>query len=382
MMSEFGWDKTNWATTGALQTFLTGIYDDPNISGDLFWALEGHANRHGWEPLVADTECQAGEGDTSPPTKPDPTGAGCYANEDGNWWALYYNGLKTLSNTAADMAARAQLLRAHAYQMRGLPVPPHDIPPRPTITQTANGRVFWQGSAGAVNYSVEQSVTATGPWTVPCNRCVTDLSNGWTEPAGGGCYRVIPYNLDRIAGPASRPAGTACKQTRKHPPAAAGCPPATGRLRGDVLGRVRLGMTRVEVRRAYTKSSDRGYRYENFFCLTPRGVRVGYASPALLATLPYAQRGRLSGRVVWASTASPFYSLRGVRAGETLAAAASHLRLTGPFHVGANDWYLTVNGSSRGVLKVRAGIVEEVGIADRALTRNRRSDRAFLRSFS
>ena len=76
-----------------------------------------------------------------------------------------------------------------------------------------------------------------------------------------------------------------------------GCPLATGRLSGQTLGLVKLGMTRAQARHAYTHSSDRGKRYEDFFCLTPIGVRVGYASPALLKTLPASERKRFEGRV-------------------------------------------------------------------------------------
>jgi len=40
--------------------------------------------------------------------------------------------------------------------------------------------------------------------------------------------------------------------------------------------------------------------------------------------------------------------------------------------VGGNAWYLTANGASRGVLKVRHGVILEVGIASKALTELRR----------
>lgn len=205
-MSEYGWDKTDFQTAADLQSFLDGAMADRNIAGDLFWALEPHANGHGWEPLPADEECQANEFDTAPPTQPDPTGQGCYTNEDGNWWALYYTGIPTLSNTQSDMAQRAQILRTHAYQMSGFTTaPPHAIPPRPTITSIDDGRVYWQGSAGAAVYSIEHAGTEAGPWTIVCDHCVTDLSNGWPTTGQGGWYRVIPYNLDGVAGPASHP---------------------------------------------------------------------------------------------------------------------------------------------------------------------------------
>jgi hypothetical protein len=161
-----------------------------------------------------------------------------------------------------------------------------------------------------------------------------------------------------------------------------GCPAATGRLSGQTLGLVKLGMTRAQTRRAYTHSSDRGKRYEDFFCLTPIGVRVGYGSPTLLKTLRASERKRFKGRVVWASTSNPFYAVRGLRPGATLAVARKHLKLTGPFHVGLNFWYLATHGRSTAVLKVRHRIVEEIGIANKSLTKSHKAQRKFLRSFS
>jgi hypothetical protein len=160
------------------------------------------------------------------------------------------------------------------------------------------------------------------------------------------------------------------------------CPLVSGRLSGDTLGRARLGMTRRAARRAYTHSSTRGRRYEDFFCLTPVGVRVGYGSPKLLRQLPRRQRTKFANRVVWASTSDIYFALHMVRPQTEVRAARRLLRLSRPFHVGRNDWYLARNGRSTAVLKVRHGRVEEIGIADRWLTRNRRIDRAFLRSFS
>ncbi len=123
-----------------------------------------------------------------------------------------------------------------------------------------------------------------------------------------------------------------------------GCPLATGQLSGGTLGLARLGMTRRQARHAFVHSSDRGKRYEDFFCLTPIGVRVGYASPKLLNTLPSQQRKRLQGRVVWASTANAYYALHGIRPGATLAAASTHLKLGRP----APHWpELLVSGAER-----------------------------------
>jgi hypothetical protein len=170
------------------------------------------------------------------------------------------------------------------------------------------------------------------------------------------------------------------------PPAASGsktpsCPVATGKLSGDTLGLARLGMTRAQARRAYTHSSNRGRRYEDFFCLVPIGVRVGYASPKLLRGVPRRGRKALMGRVVWASTSDIYYTVGGVRPRATLRAARRSMPLGKPFHVGLNYWYLAPNGRSTAVLKVRHGVVEEIGVGDRQLTRSRKADRRFLRSF-
>ncbi len=161
-----------------------------------------------------------------------------------------------------------------------------------------------------------------------------------------------------------------------------GCPMATGELHGNKLGLLQLGMTRAQARHAFVKSSTRGKHYEDFFCLTPRGVRVGYASPNLLKTLPPHERKMYEGKVVWASTSNTFYDVHDVRPGATVAQAREHLKLTGPFHVGLNHWYLAPNGSSTAILKVRHDVVEEIGICDKALTRTHKEQVAFLHSFT
>ncbi len=46
----------------------------------------------------------------------------------------------------------------------------------------------------------------------------------------------------------------------------------------------------------------------------------------------------LQGRIVIALTANPFYSLSGVKPGDSLAKAGSILRLSKPIRVGVNTW--------------------------------------------
>lgn len=184
LVYEYGWDRTNFPTQPELREFLAGLEHGGIYAGSAFWALQAHARGHGWLPIPADTS--------------DPETA--EQGESGEWWALYYpRGIDTIVNTAADMAARAQIIRAHNYAMRGLPLPPHLIPPRPRITSVAPMHIYWEGSAGAGSYSVQRASKQRGPWRTMCTRCTDD---GFAGPTASGWYRVIAYNLD---GRPSRP---------------------------------------------------------------------------------------------------------------------------------------------------------------------------------
>jgi X-Pro dipeptidyl-peptidase C-terminal non-catalytic domain len=166
------------------------------------------------------------------------------------------------------------------------------------------------------------------------------------------------------------------------PPTKLGCPAPTGSLRGPSLGPIRLGVTRALTRRAFVHSSTRGRLYMDFFCLDKSGIRVGYASPKLLRSLPRHDRTRVKGRAILALTANRHYALRGVRPGAKLTAVAKRLHVGAGFKIGLNTWYLESNGPSRGVLKVRHNQIQEIGIADKRLTVSRASSRRFLSSFS
>ena len=109
-------------------------------------------------------------------------------------------------------------------------------------------------------------------------------------------------------------------------------------------------------------------------------MRVAYASNTLLRTLPPGERDTIRGRVILALTANPYYSLDGVRPGAKLS-AAKPLHIGKAIHVGLNDWFMAV-GSPTVVLKVRNGIIQELGVARASLTQNRRTQSAFIRSFS
>ena len=116
----------------------------------------------------------------------------------------------------------------------------------------------------------------------------------------------------------------------------------------------------------------------DFFCLRPNGIRVAYPSAAVLRRLPARVRRHVRGRVVLALTANPDYALRGVRPGDALAPVARRLHAGRGFRIGRNIWYTLPAGASRGVLKVRHSVIEEIGIASRSLTGSRAADRRLL----
>jgi mannan endo-1,4-beta-mannosidase len=193
IVNEFGWDRTDWTTQQDLQAVLDTLAKDPNVSGDGFWALQAHLENFGFQPIPADINNLA------------------YATsgESGQSWALYYPGIKTLVNSADDMAARAQQLRAHAYAMSGTPVPKHKMPAPPVITAVVlGGLVAWRGSATAVNYSVERMDAGATEWKTICDRCATDTDDPWPDPHAtlfGARYRVTAYNADGVASSPSDP---------------------------------------------------------------------------------------------------------------------------------------------------------------------------------
>jgi hypothetical protein len=160
------------------------------------------------------------------------------------------------------------------------------------------------------------------------------------------------------------------------------CTGARGFIAGKSLGPVRLGMTRRQVRRLFPSFSTGHRRYMDFFCSAGRRIRVGYPSPALRRTFSRSTWARVRGRAILVLTANPSYALTGVHPGARLASVARRLKVGRHFRIGQNTWYLAPAGPSHGVLKVRHGRIEEIGLADKRLTKSRAAARRFLRRFS
>jgi hypothetical protein len=160
------------------------------------------------------------------------------------------------------------------------------------------------------------------------------------------------------------------------------CNFATGSIHGNVLAPVELGMTRKRVSRLGQRLSTGGHANEQLMCLQPNGLQLVYGDAALLRRLPKASRSTLRGRVTLISTANDLYALHGVAPGASLAAAKHALRLQRPFQIGANAWYFASDGHTLAVLKVQAGVVQELGIASQVLADSRGAELALLHSLS
>lgn len=163
-----------WPSSG-LPDLLSAIEQDPSVSGDCYWSLFPHADSHGF-----------------------------VQHRDG--LTLHYPG------DTPSMRAQAQMLRLHAYRMRGLrAAPPPGRPDAPTITlASADAGIAWRGVAGAASYRVERSTSGRkGPWSPATDGPLTDNDTPWRDaghPVGRVWYRVRAANISGVEGPWSPPA--------------------------------------------------------------------------------------------------------------------------------------------------------------------------------
>jgi len=334
-----------------------------------------------------------------------------YGQRSGNGLLLgEWGGLSGPVDTARMVALADQYLLPWSYWDYGNVVRDPSRPPTGTNVNSAQLRLlvrpYPQTVAGTPKSIVfdpaTRQFTTTFTTTLPDGRPAGALSsdvfiprlqypNGYrVTVAGAGILpSTDPQHLELRACPGSRsitvevaPGGSAQSTSCSFAPFTHGCRSATGKLGGLQLGPVKLGMTRARARSRFSSFSTRGRRFMDFFCPGQHGIRAGYPSPKLLRTLSPAQLRRVQGRVVLALTANRHYGLRRVHPGARLAAVARQLTVGRGFHIGLNWWYLVPNGPSRGVLIVRHGKIEEIGIADKQLTTNRLAVRRFLTSFS
>jgi hypothetical protein len=164
-------------------------------------------------------------------------------------------------------------------------------------------------------------------------------------------------------------------------PATLACPKPTGRLSGGTLGPLSLGLTRASARHKLSHYTAAGSTQDAFCLYGGWGIRVGYPSAKLLRTVSARERRRLSGRIVLALTVNPYYALDGASPGSSLATVAKRLKVGKAIHIGSNAWYIVPGSTSNGVLRVTGGIIQEVGIASKALTKGSAAQKRFLTAF-
>ena len=157
------------------------------------------------------------------------------------------------------------------------------------------------------------------------------------------------------------------------------CPAPSGALTSGRLGPIALGMTRARARKSLPLYS--ATQNELDFCLSGGpGLVVGYPSAKLLKPLSAHQRAQLRGRVVIVLTGNRHYSFDHITAGTQIAKVRRHLAHAQQIKIGGNIWYVLPGRHSTKVLEVRDGTVEEVGIANSALTATLAEQRRLLRN--
>lgn len=188
--------------------------------------------------------------------------------------------------------------------------------------------------------------------------------------------RVTAVNGAGASAPAASPGVLVAVRGTLH------CPKPTGRLTSAAVGPLALGMTQTAARARLHRFTVTRNGFDNFCLYAGWGIRVAYPSAKLRAELSAGQRPRLAGRIILALTANPYYVLDGFRPGDPVSTVVRRLHLGRPFNVGSNDWYISALGSSsHGIVKVRRGIIQEVGLVNAELTRTRAAQSVLLRGF-
>ncbi len=86
-------------------------------------------------------------------------------DEQNSFFSYHWPGFS--EGSSYDEKNVVNLIRDHAYEIRGLSVPPVTLPDAPQLLEiSSTNSINWRGSAGASAYDVERAVSISGPWTV------------------------------------------------------------------------------------------------------------------------------------------------------------------------------------------------------------------------
>jgi len=191
--------RQNWAIAKSRKPYVVGEFGfvstaqmedtmktimDTGMSGGLLWSLRFRDRDGGfyWHS--------------------EPDGANLYK-------AFHWPGSATIGADYDEINLMAAV-RRYAFAIRGLTPPPIPVPAPPEllpITDVAS--ISWQGSVGAVSYTVERAVKAAGPWSV-VGASIDEsfvqyrpLFNDETAPKGNWYYRVRAKNGAGLSEPSN-----------------------------------------------------------------------------------------------------------------------------------------------------------------------------------
>ncbi|HOW70991.1 MAG TPA: cellulase family glycosylhydrolase [Phycisphaerae bacterium] len=103
------------------------------------------------------------------------------------------------------------LLRAKAFEIRGLTPPPLPAPKTPTLLTVDNGgMISWQGSVGAASYDIQRAPALLGPWkTIATDVSEADVQyrplyvDDSARPGESYHYRVLARNHSGMSEPSN-----------------------------------------------------------------------------------------------------------------------------------------------------------------------------------
>ncbi|GAC1504350.1 MAG: hypothetical protein NVS2B12_16950 [Ktedonobacteraceae bacterium] len=164
VIGEYDWETTHGVP---LSAFLAAALNNPNVAGDIFWSIWPHDDTHGY--------------------------------------FVGFGGINlTYPGDTPDRRQRIQTIRAHGYAMQRRSIPVESLPGAPLISSVNGHQVVWRGATLGDTYAIERStISGVGPWTLVCNRCVTDYNPPFldtTQPAMPTWYRIRAYNRVGLPG--------------------------------------------------------------------------------------------------------------------------------------------------------------------------------------
>jgi hypothetical protein len=243
------------------------------------------------------------------------------------------------------------------------------VPSSAPVQLSPGGTYYWQAvysgdsaNAGSTSTCGSEVATVTEP--------VITVTNTTTTP---GTTTTVT-NTSTVTVPQT----TTIQNTSATTPT---CPAPVGAVGGTAVGVFSIGMTQSQARATLARYNVTENKFDNFCLYHGWGIRLGYPTGALLKTVAKSERSMYSSHVVLALTANAYYALMGARPGTKVASVAKHLQLGKPFKVGSNDWYFGAGSYARAIVKVRNGVIQEVGLASLGLTTTRSQERVFITSF-